>query len=293
MWRVDRLACVRVTLLGTGGPRPDPDRAGPATLVQHGGLNLLFDAGRGVAQQLAKAGVELPDLDAVFITHHHFDHTGGLGDLLMAAWNLGRDTSLQLFGPIGTEETARALLERVYWRDISYRIAEEKAMGRILEHPSEMLEVSDVVDGVVDLAEGTSVTVGEVEHGGSALGLSAEDWTAVGYRVQVGSKSVAISGDAVAGRALDTLAADVNALVMCAYLAQSEIVDRYGRFLVDNVIAGAPQAAAIAAQARAGRLLLTHIRQKSPEDLERMLSETAAAFPGEVIVGHDLLSIDL
>src|SRR5258708_8921228 len=32
-----------VTLLGTGGPEPTPTRFGPATLVQAGGLNLLFE----------------------------------------------------------------------------------------------------------------------------------------------------------------------------------------------------------------------------------------------------------
>jgi ribonuclease Z len=38
---------VIVTLLGTGSPVPSTTRFGPATLVQAGGLNLLFDAGRG------------------------------------------------------------------------------------------------------------------------------------------------------------------------------------------------------------------------------------------------------
>ena len=41
-----------VTLLGTGGPEPGPSRFGPATLVQAGGLSLLFDAGRGVTVRL-------------------------------------------------------------------------------------------------------------------------------------------------------------------------------------------------------------------------------------------------
>ena len=37
-----------VTLLGTGGPEPTPTRFGPATLVQAGGLSLLFDAGQNL-----------------------------------------------------------------------------------------------------------------------------------------------------------------------------------------------------------------------------------------------------
>ena len=93
---------MRLTLLGTGGPRPDPDRQGPATLLETDGLALLFDAGRGVATQLARAGVTPEHLDAVFLTHHHYDHIGGLGDALMAAWNNGRDRRLPAYGPHGT-----------------------------------------------------------------------------------------------------------------------------------------------------------------------------------------------
>jgi ribonuclease Z len=37
----------RVTLLGTGVPVPSPDRFGPCTLVEAGGLKFLIDAGRG------------------------------------------------------------------------------------------------------------------------------------------------------------------------------------------------------------------------------------------------------
>jgi chromosome segregation ATPase len=53
---------MKVTLLGTGGPRPDPRRQGPATLIQVGEENLLFNAGRGVATQIVRAGVEITDL---------------------------------------------------------------------------------------------------------------------------------------------------------------------------------------------------------------------------------------
>jgi ribonuclease BN (tRNA processing enzyme) len=49
---------MRITLLGTGGPRPDPARQGPATLVQVAGLRLLFDAGRGIGRDLTDEQIE-------------------------------------------------------------------------------------------------------------------------------------------------------------------------------------------------------------------------------------------
>ncbi len=284
---------MRITLLGTGGPRPDPTRQGPATLVEAARLSLLFDAGRGVATQLARAGVRAEDLDAIFITHHHFDHIGGLADLVMAAWNNGRNTPLPIYGPLKTDEVINGMLDYVYARDINFRIAEEWAHGRRLDHPRDMIDVHVVVSQRIDLPNGVEVTVGQVEHGSQSIELSLDEWSASGYRVSAEGRIVTISGDAVAGRELESLAANANALVMCAYLAQDEIATEEERFLTDTVLAGAPQAAAIANDADVGRLILTHIREKSDEEIEQMRAQVAAEFTGEVIVGHDLLSVNL
>ncbi len=114
---------MKVTLLGTGGPRPDPRRQGPGTLIQIGEENLLFDAGRGVATQIVRAGVEITDVGHVFVTHHHFDHTGGLADVLFAAWNKARNETIRVYGPEGTRVMVGHLFE-AYERDIGYRLRE-------------------------------------------------------------------------------------------------------------------------------------------------------------------------
>jgi ribonuclease BN (tRNA processing enzyme) len=284
---------MNVTLLGTGGPRPDPTRQGPATLVNVAGLNLLFDAGRGVATQLARAGVAVTDLDAVFITHHHFDHIGGLGDLLMASWNNGRTDTLPVFGPLGTEAIIEAMLGQVYARDIGFRIAEEWALGRPLDHPRSLLAVSEVISRTIDLDHGVTVVVDQVEHGGIALDLDLSEWCTVGYRVSAGGRIVTISGDAVASLGLLRLATGADALVMCAYLAEDEITSPDDDFLVTDVLAGAPQAAAFASEAGVAKLILTHIREKSDDAVKQMHSQVAAAFGGEVIVADDLTTVSV
>ena len=75
---------MKIVLLGTGGPRPDPKRNASTTLIRLGGENILFDAGRGVVNQLVRAGVPLDAVNPVFITHHHFDHIGDLYDVALA-----------------------------------------------------------------------------------------------------------------------------------------------------------------------------------------------------------------
>lgn len=284
---------MRITLLGTGGPRPDPERQGPATLVEASGLRLLFDAGRGVATQLARTGVRTADLDAVFITHHHFDHIGGLGDLLMAAWNNGRIEPLIVIGPLGTKEIISALFDHVYARDIEFRIAEDWALGHPLEPPQTTIDVREMLNGSMELPHGVHVEVGKVEHGSTVLDLPIEQWSTLGYRVDAEGKSIAISGDAVAGASLGELAANTSALVMCAYLSEDEITTDADRFLTEQILSGAPQAAVIAADAGAERLILTHIREKSDQAGETMRDQVATVFDGEVIVGEDLMTIDV
>lgn len=62
---------LEITLLGTGSPIPDPDRAGPSTLVRAGAQAFLVDCGRGVLQRAAAVGVGAAGLSAVLLTHLH------------------------------------------------------------------------------------------------------------------------------------------------------------------------------------------------------------------------------
>jgi len=284
---------VQITLLGTGGPRPDPDRQGPATLVVAGGRHLLFDAGRGVATQIVRAGVALEQIDAVFITHHHFDHTGGLGDLLMATWNLGRTRPLPVYGPPGTERLLDDLFTRVYASDVRFRIREAGHLDSPILPPRDVIVGHDLTTGTISAGSDVSVRVGRVEHGDTALGLSDAEWTAVGYRVSDGQRTVTVAGDAVAGRDLDALAEDADALVITAYLSSAEIVDDDDRFLAEHVLAGVPQAAAIAADAGVRHLVLTHLRQKPDDVLATITGEVRQIFPGTVTVGSDLLTLTI
>lgn len=92
---------MRCTLLGSGEavgvPAPLCDcryceaserRRRPALLVETAESTVVLDAGPDVVEALHEVGVR--DVDAFFVTHHHFDHVGGLHKLHHAAMGFDR-----------------------------------------------------------------------------------------------------------------------------------------------------------------------------------------------------------
>lgn len=184
-----------VTLLGTGAPQPLPYRYGPATLVQAGGLTILFDAGRGVTVRLNQLGVSSgKGIDAVFLTHYHSDHVVGLPDLWMTGYMFGpfgsRYKPMRLLGPAaapdtmsGAERIAKGI-QQAFADDVRIRQADEKIAAEATSIEAHGFHG----DGVVFEEAGVKVTAFAVDHGELIK-------PSVGYRVDYRSRSVTISGD--------------------------------------------------------------------------------------------------
>jgi len=287
---------VRVTLLGTGGPRPDPDRAGPATLIRHGGTSVVVDTGRGVATQLLRAGVEVEDLDTVVITHFHYDHTGDLDDLIMSGWNNGRTRPLRLIGPEGLARLVDDYLSRVHAADILFRLRECQFTGEDLVHPRELLDITELPGdrgSTTELLDGEIVMEAEPVDHGHGFGLDRREWPCLGYRFTAGERVVAVSGDTIDCPGLRRLALGADLLVQCCYYAGLELADPVVAVVADLVLAAAPSVGPLAEAAGVGTVVLTHIRRKAPEMLDSMLAEVRAHFDGEVVIGSDLWSREL
>ncbi len=84
-----------------------------SVLVEYGGLRILVDAGPDFRQQMLRAGS--PHLDAILLTHHHIDHTGGLDDVRAFNHIDGRSF------PIYCEEVVEESLRRQYYYAFSSR----------------------------------------------------------------------------------------------------------------------------------------------------------------------------
>lgn len=273
---------VKLTTLGTGSPLPDPQRAGPSTLVQAGSTQLLVDAGRGVLMRLTGAGVLPLMLDAVLLTHLHSDHITDLNDVVTTHWVMsGQPTPLHVYGPRGTQTVVDGILAMLA-PDLSYRIAhhDDLTWAPIVE----VHELSPPVDLTIGEAE---VIVRSTDHRPVEPTL--------GYRVEHGSASVVIGGDGVPCAGLDDLCAGADAYVQT--VIRADLVRLVPRQRLQDILdyhSTIEQAAQTATRGGVRTLVATHfVPAITPGDEPAWRALASAHFEGEIILAEDLLSIDV
>jgi ribonuclease Z len=145
-----------IVFLGTSASAPTAGRAPTALLLRRGGDRLLFDCAEGTQRQLMRSSLGLPDLDQIFLTHYHADHTLGLPGLLKTFALRGREVPLRVYGPPGLRELFNDL-RRVFGK-VTY------PLETIEVRPGEALE-----------RDGYRILVFPVHHGVSAVGYALDE----------------------------------------------------------------------------------------------------------------------
>ena len=267
---------IRVTLLGTGTPRPLMDRFGPSSLVEAGHEKLIFDVGRGAMQRLFQLGVSYADLTGVLLTHLHSDHTVGLPDLWLTGWLISnRATPLEMWGPAGTRKMAAAL-QSAYSFDLDIRVRDDKvpaAGGRIVAH--------DISEQVIFDRGGVKVTAFLVDHGLVR--------PALGYRVDAGKHSVVLSGDTRYSPNLISHAKGTDLLIHEVGAASAEQMSRDAHTRTIIAHHTTPEdAARIFNQVRPKLAVFSHIvlRGATADDA---LRTTRLTYAGPLQLGEDLM----
>lgn len=275
-------------LLGTGGgPRPKKNVSAPAQAVVVDGTVYVVDCGDGVARQLVAAGLTLPSLRHVFITHHHSDHNADYGNLLLLAWAAGLRTPVDTWGPPPLERMTKLFLD-MNDADITTRIADE---GRVPLAP--LVRAHDVASGgLVMQDERVKVSAAVVPHPPVTPSFA--------YRFDTADRSIVISGDTAKSDALIALARNADVLVHEALYLPA----------VDRIVGSIPNATTlkqhiidshtavedcgrVAQAAGVKTLVLSHfVPADDPAVTDEMwIAAARAHFRGTVIVGKDLMVV--
>lgn len=111
---------IDISLLGTGGMMPLPDRALTSLYIRYNGKAILVDCGEGTQTAIRRTCFNFKPVEAILLTHLHADHVSGLPGFLLSLGNESKDSPVTIYGPRGTEKTVRALLTIA--PEISYEI---------------------------------------------------------------------------------------------------------------------------------------------------------------------------
>ncbi len=273
---------LKVTLLGTGAPRPVMERFGPSILVEAGKEKLLFDCGRGTTQRLFQLKAPFGDLTALFLTHLHSDHIVGISDFYLTGWILGRSTPLRVWGPAGTADMM-SHLEQAFQFDIHMR----RDVDEMLPAEGVVVVAKDIEQGVVYQNGGVKVTAFTVDH--------APIKPAFGYRIDYGGHSVVLSGDTRYNENLIHFSQGADVLI-------HEVIDPesfrggnavFNPELTKKVIAHhttAEQAGTIFSQVKPRLAVYSHI---VPPNASNLVAQTRKTYSGPLEVGEDLMSIEI
>ena len=270
-----------MVLLGTGTPNADPERSGPAVAIVVGDKPYLIDMGPGIVRRASAAhlrgvdGLAVANLDIVFVTHLHSDHTLGFPDLLFSPWTLEREKPLRVFGPKGIKAMAEHV-SAAWSVDVAVRIDGLEPANET----GHQVVVTEIEAGIVYRDQRVTVEAIAVNHGGFK--------PAFGYKVVTPDKVIVISGDTAPSEALIKACDECDILLHEVY-SDSGFVRREPAWQKyhSQFHTSASELAAIANQSKPKLLVLYHQLHWGTAD-DKLLREVQKHYSGRVVSGADL-----
>ena len=244
-----------LTVLGSGTVAPTPDRTAPAHWVEVRNARILFDCGAGTLHRAASFEVPWHTLTHLVLTHFHPDHWGEVPAFLFALrWGIEppRSEPLTIIGPVGVKDKLDTVAT---------------AFGSWVTDPDFDQEIIEIEAGAtLELVDAVTLDSCKTPHTDESLA----------YAIRHGDSHLVYTGDTGESAELAAWASDCDLLLCECSLPESRAVPLH---LTPR------QAGALARDARAHRLVLTHLYPVFGE-----IDPAAVArheFSGEIVVARD------
>lgn len=186
------------TIIGSGSPMYNENRAGASVLIRQGDTSILVDMGNGTQANLRKIKFNKRKLSALFFTHHHLDHNEEFIPLFISSL-LGRNDFI-VVGPPNTTKHTEVYLD-LYKEDIMYRLGKS---NRSFEDKKDSFEARDFKGGEVFFLNGIKISTLKVPH----------TIYTIAYKFEYNNQSIVITGDLTYTKELSSFAKNSDFMII-------------------------------------------------------------------------------